>query len=594
MVRQRDALYGEAVSVRELFTTADRRLLAPEFQRTYVWRSEGPNSHIARFWRDLARLRDEGTSEGEDQDSLFLGALVLQLIEPGGRGTVPLHSIIDGQQRIMTLYLVLTALAEAFQDAGDIASAQDIESEYLLVRTGAERNRPRVEPTFTDTRQFLNIMSCLEHPEPLLDRQAFGPEDYFLWQGWQAIRQEVRRQCSEAGVLSSSRLAELRDVITERIEVVEITLGIRHDPHEVYERLNNEGERLKIVDLVRNAVFLTVGRDAAAADRIFSRHWQPFEADLGRQDQDSYFFPYALIRDRRTTKASAYVRLRNYWKTDQVTGGKRGEEAAKQIMDDLRQYLPAYRAIVGTADPPGLPLRSGDTLSLLRRLNPPQTMYPYLMQLINRHILGEVDELQFETAIRIIDSFIVRRAVVGLGGTGLHTIFKDLWDRAEADPEDLLSRLQVRTVQFPDDDEFAESIRTTELYTVQRCAYILTEYERSQTRGDLPLVEPDDITIDHLLPQSASLEEWGGFTREQRDTLVNTWANLVPLSRKANAEKGAMTWAMQRQMMVDEGGTVFKTTREVFDKFPEKWDAEALGQRADALVEWALERWPKR
>ena len=593
MVRQRDALFGEAVSVRELFTTADRRLRAPEFQRTYVWRADTSDSHVVRFWRDLERLRDEGTSEGDEQDSLFMGALVLQLIEPGGRGTVPLHSIIDGQQRIMTLYLVLTALAEAFQDAGDIGSAQDIESEYLLVRTGAERNRPRVEPTFTDTRQFLNIMSSLKNPEPRLDRQAFGPDDHYLWQAWQAIQKEIRRQCSEAGELSSQRLAELRDDITDRIEVVEITLGIRHDPHEVYERLNNEGERLKIVDLVRNAVFLTVGRDPEAADRIFSQHWEPFESDLGLQNPDAYFFPYALIRDRRTTKASAYNRLREYWKTDSVTGGSRNESAAQRIVEDLRQYLPSYRAIVGAADPPGIPLGSRGTLGLLRRLDPPQTMYPYLMQVVYHHLAGDVSDDEFAEIVNVLDSFIVRRAVVGLGATGLHAAFKDLWDRVGTDADNLVDALNVRTIQFPDDAEFEDAIRTAQVYKAQRCAYILAEYERSLTRGDLSLAMPGDITIDHLLPQSVSVDEWGGFTREQRDAVVDTLANLVPLTRKANAEKGAKSWEEQRRMMIDEAGTVFKTTREVFDVFPDGWDAATLSQRAGSLVEWALTRWPR-
>jgi len=592
VAKRTDTLSGEAITVRELFTTADRRLKAPEFQRHYVWRTSGTQPQIPRFWAELEALRDQGGTNGDSHDALFLGALVLQIVEPARGARVSLNSIIDGQQRILTIYLTLTAIAEAFQEIGNTDATQALESEYLLVRTGQHKDRPRVEPTLTDSRQFRQIMRCLNHPSPKFENRGHGPDSHNLSNAWSEIRSRVRRICSQNGELSSTLLEELRDDIIERLEFVEITLGTNHDPHEVYERLNTAGEPLKVIDLVRNAVFLTVGGDVEAAETIYADHWEPFESDLGLDHQDKYFFPYALIRNSRSTKATAYRHLKDYWETESVTGSCRGGDAARAIVSDLREYVPSFHAIVGHARPPGLTDESWKKVEVLHRMDTPQVMYPYLMELMKSHLDGETSADDLAHVIDLIDSFLIRRTVVGLSSTGIHTEFKDLWRRAKADTAILMDRLEARTIQFPDDSGFKDAIRDQPIYASSRCRYILTEYERSFSVGDLSEWDPDKITVDHLMPQSATKDGWGGTEVAEAESLVNTWANLVPLSQKANQEKSNRNWSETRNLMLNESGTVFKSTRQVFDKY-ETWNAETISERADVLAEWAVQRWPK-
>ena len=288
-------LDGAAVSVHELLVTADRRFRAPEFQRHYVWRTEGKGAQIPRFWEDFERLRAEAAPDEGNDDSLFMGAIVLQVIEPlrAGRQSVPLFAIIDGQQRLTTLYLIFAALAEAFEEMGNTAAASDIEREYLLVRASALEGTPRLEPTISDTAQFRQILDSLNSPKPKLPTPGYGPADHHLTRAWHAIRAKVRSLCAddtEPGNLSNSKLEELLADIADRIELVAITLGERHDPHEVYERLNTAGEPLGAIDFTRNAVFLTAGASADAAQRIYENSWEPFEASLGLEHQNGYFF----------------------------------------------------------------------------------------------------------------------------------------------------------------------------------------------------------------------------------------------------------------------------------------------------------------
>ena len=194
MAKVSDALSGEAVSVRELFTTADRRLKAPEFQRTYVWRTTGSNAQIPRFWADLEALRDEGGTDDNSRDSLFLGALVLQIVEPARGAQVPLNSIIDGQQRILTIYLTLTAIAEAFQRIGNTDEAEAIESEYLLVELAATRTdlvSNRHSLTLDSFARSCRVSSTRVRSSPILgtDRThiIYSPRERDLRSGAEAL-----------------------------------------------------------------------------------------------------------------------------------------------------------------------------------------------------------------------------------------------------------------------------------------------------------------------------------------------------------------------------------------------------------------------
>lgn len=590
MPEVRDSLNGEAVSVHDMLVTADRRFRAPEFQRHYVWTDD----QIGRFWGDIKRLRDEGVTETGLSDTLFLGAMVLQVIEPGGPGsTTPLFSIIDGQQRLTTLYLVFTALAEAFQDTGHPELAEDVERQYLLVQASMNKGHPRLEPTTSDTAQFYKIISCLQNPPPTILGRGHGPEEHFMWRAWRSIRHEVRELCADTDDherLSVDKLQQLLKDIAGNIDLVSITLGTRHDPHEVYERLNTAGERLGHIDLIRNAVFLTAGAGVEATAAIY-QHWENFEGSLGREHQRGYFYPYALIRDPQTTNASLYRSLRTYWE-ESVTGGVRGREPAKAIIDDLTEYLPAYRAIVGDWRPPQLDPDAWSTLQRLGRLNPPTTMYPYLMRLVHEHLNHEISTDDFSSVIGVIDSFIIRRFFCELGNTGIHPVFKRLWSSVGADKDALIESLNVRTIQFPDDEQFRQYVLYSSIYGAQRCRYVLTEYERSFTRGDPSEWHPDDVTVDHLMPQKANLKEWPGVTLDAHKEVVDTFANLVPLSRRANSEKSDRSWVETRKMMLEESGTVFKSTRAVFDEY-DHWDLETIRQRAERLADWALDRWPK-
>ncbi|MEO6580109.1 MAG: DUF262 domain-containing protein, partial [Sphingomicrobium sp.] len=103
--------------------SGDNVLAIPLFQRAYRWTQK----HLGLLLEDIDAIRDDIAS------SVFLGVIVSY-----SRGTAPgrpvTWEIVDGQQRITTLYLLLMAAVEVAARKSEGEWAADVCGTYLLVR----------------------------------------------------------------------------------------------------------------------------------------------------------------------------------------------------------------------------------------------------------------------------------------------------------------------------------------------------------------------------------------------------------------------------------------------------------------------------
>ena len=84
------------------FLQGPKQFFMPIFQRMYSWEI----SHCQQLWKDIVRI-----GENPDISSHFLGSIVY--MEPGVQniGVVRRLLVIDGQQRLTTLSVLLSALS---------------------------------------------------------------------------------------------------------------------------------------------------------------------------------------------------------------------------------------------------------------------------------------------------------------------------------------------------------------------------------------------------------------------------------------------------------------------------------------------------
>ena len=93
-----------------------------------------------------------------------------------------------------------------------------------------------------------------------------------------------------------------------------------------------------------------------------------------------------------------------------------------------------------------------------------------------------------------------------------------------------------------------------------------------------------------MMPQAREGEWISVISEEQHEEILHTWANLVPLSNKANAEKGTKSWSEVQDHLKTE--TVFTSTKKVITEYSD-WTPVQIAKRAELLSKWAIKRWQK-
>ena len=142
-----DRLEAEASNLGDLLDS-EKEFWSPLFQRLYVWGKE----ELDRLWQDIDEIID-----GEDS-SRFLGAIVFQDRSSHLPFAPRSYWIIDGQQRVTTLYLILCAIAEFAEKNGNTSFATAIVTKYLLNQQEKTRNQAKIRPTNRDLQQFARII----------------------------------------------------------------------------------------------------------------------------------------------------------------------------------------------------------------------------------------------------------------------------------------------------------------------------------------------------------------------------------------------------------------------------------------------------
>jgi uncharacterized protein with ParB-like and HNH nuclease domain len=551
----------------------EREYYSPLFQRRYIW----GKSELSRLWTDIDSIID-GTEKTK-----FLGALVLEVKGSGLAFQPDKYWIIDGQQRLTTLYTMILLLAKEAEKSKDLELANSLYKQYLFNQNGIYTNQPKLIPTIQDYQQFYKIFSGIEDLLPKLPT-PYGDENGKLRIAEKYLLKEIKNRCFDGNKFDRERATILSTTLLEKLKFVQIALGSNQEPQQVYDALNNRGVKLEIKDILRNKIFQQVSSKPDIAQAFYDRDWRPFEKELGNS-LDDYFFPFALADKPTVTKTSLASDLGERWKNSEPD----------KIVSELRVFLPTYHALTNDNDSYRETATSSEEinqfLARFYRMEIPSTIYPFVFKLLESYSEEALSEESTIKNLKLIESFLIRRAFAGYEPTGLHAVFKDLWNKTAGSPDVFIETFDKnKTVQFPDDTEFKKYIQTKSLYKRRLSRYIVEEYERSLAGGD-PYPEGIKPTIDHIIPQTLT-DEWKRTVTNkiEFDKIKDTWGNLVPLSGNANSEKRQKTWKDVRKFFKTE--TIYKTTKRLAEE-NEHWDLDSVKRRSNELSIWAVKRWPK-
>lgn len=548
---------------------------SPLFQRQYVWGKQ----QITDLWGDITQI-----AEGVES-SRFLGAVVFDIKSAGRAFTADDIQIIDGQQRLSTIYFFIIQFGLTAKKYGFDDVANDLFGKYILIQKNKQRGEPKVHPTLLDLRQLNNVLRDIPSEYPVKVLHDHGDKNGRIKDANSEISKLIEKACTgENGKFSFDLLEKYLTILLEKLQVVSIYLGEEQDPHQVFDSLNAKGIKLESKDLIRNLVFQKTSSDPEETEMVYRSSWLPLEEAMG-SDFENYFFPFALSGASTTTKSKMLSTLKERWK----------DMGAQEIIKDIKRHQDIYLCFVGNdvqfdevKQRHELSSRTVSAIKCLKQIGMPSSIQPFIFNLFELVVSESLKQDTFSSYLELIESFLVRRAICGYEPTGLHALFKDVFFKigekgGHANPETLLEIISGnKTIVFPDDVMFSDAICKKSLYTRKIKNYVIIEYENGFD-GD-PISHSQPMNIDHIMPQTAGA--WD-VDEDEHETYVNTWGNLVPLSAPLNSKKSNRTWEDVQVIYRDEN--LYRTPKTIASL--KNWDIEAIAKRSADIAAWACDRW---
>lgn len=539
----------------------------PLYQRTYAWKKD----QFVRLWDDLVKLAEDRKDRGPNATH-FIGSLVLAPSPSVGPAGVAEYLVVDGQQRLTTLTLLLTAIRDHRSESEDPSHLDRINEKYLINKW--EPGQPtKLLPTQADRGSYL---ACI-HRTP----QAGGADP--VGTAYRFFRSKLTELDDPEDDLDIQRL---EDAVIAGLSVVCVTAQQGDNVHRIFESLNNTGLRLTQGDLIRNYLFMRLPN---RGEHVYENVWLPLQ-DLLTSEQLELLFWLDLVQADETAKQADTYALQQA-RLDRFTD-EGAIEAEVERLARLGELLKLMLTPTLEADP-NVRLR-------LERLNAwgTTTVYPVLLHLLDRRAQGQATGDEIATAMLYLESFFIRRIIVGKATANINRILlRAVTEIRDSHPVDAALRDYLSTGRryFATDDEIANAARTVPFYWTGKAHQrnlILRWLEQSY--GSKEPVEMAGLSIEHVLPQTPTAEwlgalevnlEAGEDVRAVHQSLLHTLGNLTLTGY--NSELSNSPFATKRAHLATSG---LRMNQEIAEHA--SWSRPQILERADRLAGRVAEIWP--
>lgn len=512
----------------------------PPFQREYSW---GPDE-VADFWTDL--------SNNVDSESYFLGLIILT--DSKNR-----KSVVDGQQRLITLTLLATAIYFEASRQERHALADRIQADFIrAIDYDSDRTDPRVKLSDArDDETFQSILDSGKVPtdydkESVSGRMA-DSYGYLL----RHLKLDLARE-------PFKRLGRWTKFLTDRLYFAVFVHPDSSSAYQVYEVINTRGKELTTADLLKNYVLSETSKDRREA---LYAEWQGIQRRFVDEGANNFV---QYIRHAVTVDAGHVLPkdLFGFLARRLSFAGKEPPSVAR-LMTVLASRLPLYLQMVdpsldGPAESDALKVFSAlDSLGIIA---------------VRPLLLAIADVPDALSGMDFVLRLVVRRIVVGNLGTGnVERRFGEA-ARKVSETGDWKSVFSDLRVLDPLRDDFVRQLKTRPLNKG-----VLTFIQRSVVQNTRT---PERHGTLHSI-WTRQADQWQGMSEESGAYWGATIGNTF-LADSERRPQDIETW---------EDFKVRFLPHAISEKWRAKlsevavWDHEAVGDMGERLAEAAGSLW---
>ena len=553
---------GKEYPLSKIFSS-DFEYHIPGYQRPYSWTKE----ETGLLFDDLYNFFQE-----EKSDNYFLGSIVLIKEEQKRYAEV-----IDGQQRLTTLSILFSAMADAFGDSECKSDCKAYLCEKGKALEGIEA-KPRVflrdadHPFFYKYIQNVQLDALVALDPVTLDTEA---------------KKHIRENCAllreklKDIFLDDKQRLEFTQFLLTRCYLVVVSTPSQESAFRIFTVMNSRGLDLLPTDIIKSTV---IGNLPKEKQQEYTEKWEGLEELTGRDGFNEVFTHTRTIFVKERQKKTLREEFEEYiLKT----------VSPKRLIDDY--LVPYTNAYVQLKNCEFTATHHADEVNgllfWLNKTNNSDWMPPAIKFLAehpndSEYVLWFIRKLERLASYLLVTAQDVNHRV---------DRYKWLLVEMEGRPDSTLTS-PLRNIELTDWEK--EHFRQTldgEIYTMtaQRRNYIIQRLDSFMSDGGASYNQKL-FTIEHVLPQHPPVHgSWPELWPDEQERMywLNRIANLAPLTRQRNsaAQNYGFTTKKEKYFQSKGGTSSYVLTTQVINE--PKWTPDVVKKRQETLNEVFAEKW---
>ncbi|MGL2720854.1 GmrSD restriction endonuclease domain-containing protein [Helicobacter pylori] len=540
----------------------EKQFVIPIYQRVYSWGKE----HCKQLWDDIIKTGGNDQIEGH-----FIGSIVFV---HDGIYTTNYNEllIIDGQQRLTTITLLLIALRNYLNDEDEFLekfSCQKIQNRYLINNDEKGDKKFKLILSEPDRDTLLSLIDKNRRKPSELSSKIV--ENFKLFEEW------IRKNTGKLETIFKG---------LDKLMVVEISLERGKDnPQLIFESMNSTGKDLTQTDLIKN--YILMGLEPEEQKIFYEKYWRAMEEGFEQSEREELFNKF--VKHYLTIKTREIPNINKVYEAFKRYQQERGIET-EALLQDLQKYCGFFCQIVFKKE---ADKDLNKALGFLVDLKM-DVIYPLLLELYSDYSDGVLSKQDFIPIIYLIESYICRRAVCGLGTNSLNKIFASFTRHIQKNEyfESLEAHFGslIKEQRFPGDDEFKNSFTTKELCDsnkTEKARYYLERLENFDTEEP---VNTQKCTTEHIMPKKLD-EKWKKDLGQDHERIHNQYLHTIGNLTLTGYNSKYSNRSFQEKRDMEKGFKQSPLKLNQSLKNLESFGEEEIKKRANDLADLALKIW---
>ena len=550
-----------------LRSSVGTQFVIPVYQRNYTWTAK---KEVKQYFEDLKKVILG------NYNNHFLG-IIIYLDTPLG----PFErefSVIDGQQRLTTTFLMVYAIRDILLEQNNKQYADLLEQQYLTNMAVDQKLKLKLKPLVSDDNVYQQIING-QFDEITEERSN-------VYQNYLYLKDCINNLISNGKTIQEIILS------LDKVYLVCVPLSENDNAQKIFESINSTGAKLTASDLIRNYILMTI--QSEKQDYYYNQYWKPIEINLLNDSTalERFFRMFLAVKKKDLSNMNIVYRTFIDWYETE----RRQKKSVEDILKDIKNYSGWYNNIYyKKLDSTKL---SDRTLSDFRKMNS-EMPAPLVMDLHRLLSEGFISEQTFANCVNYITTYLLRRALCSCESKVISRIFPSILNSILSSEESQYSDIEEKLKKYlvnankakssymPDDKELREHLHDDNMYIARTpLRYVLDKMELHNNSAPVDL---NALSIEHLMPQEGA--KWLSkldIDEDEYSKQRNRLGNLTLISKSDNSKAQNNIWEFKKELFAS---TSHLKMNEYILSRPD-WNVEEIENRTNMLIEKILEMFP--